>query len=149
MPPLTLRHVLTGKLLLGPLLALALLIPTPASADDDEAHPQIDAAEVAAARPLTEVIQRITDDYGGSLLAIDLEKEMIDGASVLVYEAKVLTPKGHMLILDYDARSLDLLRQRGIDDEGHAGRGPRHGLGHGRGQGGGHGWGRGRGREND
>lgn len=146
MPHFPIRTACPRRLRLAALLAALLLVPALPVAADDDAHGRIDAAEVASARPLTEVIQRVADDYGGSLLAIDLEKEAIEGASVLIYEAKVLTPKGHVLILAYDARSLELLRQKGLDDEGRERRGPGRRLGHGKGPGDGHGRGRGRGR---
>ncbi len=62
---------------------------------------------------LLKIINIIKKDYGGRLLEVELERERIGGARILVYEAKVLTPNGNVLKLYYDAKTAKLLKQKG------------------------------------
>jgi hypothetical protein len=47
------------------------------------------------------------------ILKVDLECKGHGTAAVWIYEAEILTPKGHVLELEYHTRTLDLLERRG------------------------------------
>lgn len=94
-------------------LILSVLAPAPlARADDrgrdDDALPR--AGDVVA---LEKLLDRIRQDFDGRVLEIEIEQEWRQGGRIWVYEAKLLTPKGHVLKLDYDAKSLELLELKG------------------------------------
>lgn len=95
--------------LLGAWLAAVALAP--AWGDDDE-----EAAEAALARgearPVRELLERVAGEFPGSVLKIELEDED-DGGITWVYEVKLLTPRGDVLELEYDAGSLELLEVEG------------------------------------
>ena len=87
-------------------------------ADDDDADLEraLQAGEIA---PLNALLARVREDYAGRLLQVELEHEDVDEGAGWVYEAKVLTPEGNVLKLEYDARSLELLEVRGHRGDGH------------------------------
>ena len=96
-------------------LALAVLIVSTlqlvqARADDADLERALQAGEIV---PLNDLLARIRKDFAGRLLQVELEQEDIAEGSGWVYEAKVLTPEGNVLKLEYDARSLELLEIRG------------------------------------
>jgi len=94
------------------LILTVLATPSSARADerirDNEAAPR--AGEVV---PLEELLARIREDFNGRILEVEIEQEWRQGGRIWVYEAKLLTPKGHVLKLEYDAKSLDLLELKG------------------------------------
>jgi len=105
-----------AALLAGALLAAAPLAP--AAGDHDE-HKAAEAALARGdARPVHELLQRVRSNFPGSVLKIELEREE-DGEVPWVYEVKLLTPRGDVLELDYDAASLELIGFEGRyrDDE--------------------------------
>ncbi len=75
---------------------------------DDDAAPK--AGEVV---PLEKLLTRIREDFNGHILEVEIEQEWRQGGRIWVYEAKLLTPKGHVLKLEYDAESLELLESKG------------------------------------
>jgi uncharacterized membrane protein YkoI len=97
--------------LIAAALALAIFGP-PAGADDVRDNPR-QSAEVGEIVPLEQLLSRIRQDYGGRVLKVELEAEDREGGARWVYEAKVLTPEGSVLKLEYDATSMELLEIRG------------------------------------
>lgn len=98
-------------------LAFCLILPglaatATARADDhdrgDDAAPR--AGEVV---PLEKLLARIHEDFNGRILEVEIEQEWRQGGRIWVYEAKLLTPRGHVLKLEYDAKSLQLLELKG------------------------------------
>lgn len=71
------------------------------------------------------LLERVREDFGGRVLKIELESESAGGARRWVYEAKLLTPQGHVIEAEYDATTLELLdfegerepRERGGEDD--------------------------------
>ena len=102
------RSLLTFLMLLFVGLYLA---GSPLEADEDEydVGAPLEAGEVM---PLDRLLARIRRDVGGRVLKVELERETDDGPGWL-YEAKVLTPEGHVLKLEYDAKTLELLEIKG------------------------------------
>ncbi len=111
------RH---ARRLLAPARAIlfaATLGITPVAADEDEADLEraLQAGQIA---PLNELLARVQEDFAGRLLQIELEQEEDEEVLRWVYEAKVLTPEGNVLNLEYDARSLELLEVKGYRAHG-------------------------------
>lgn len=109
----------------GTIVALSLMLSAPVAsswtradepARDDDRAPR--AGEVA---PLQALLARIREDFNGRILEVEIEQEWRPGGRIWVYEAKLLTPHGHVLKLDYDAKTLELL-----DWKGRQGRKRRH-----------------------
>ena len=84
----------------------------PARADDARHDPR-QPAEAGEIAPLEQLLARIRRDYGGRVLKVELEGGDREGEARWVYEAKVLTPEGSVLKLEYDAASMELLEIRG------------------------------------
>jgi uncharacterized membrane protein YkoI len=63
--------------------------------------------------PLDTLLARIGKDFPGRILKVDLECKGRGTAAVWIYEAEILTPKGHVLEVEYHTRTLDLLERRG------------------------------------
>lgn len=91
---------------------LSLAIASPAEADDDN-HGDQHPLEESEAAPLQQLLARIRQDFGARILQVELENETSGGKRRSVYEAKVLTPEGDVLKLEYDARTLELLALKG------------------------------------
>lgn len=91
---------------------LSLAIANPADADDDNHDDQHPLADSEAA-PLQQLLARIRQDFAATVLQVELENEASGGERRSVYEAKVLTPEGDVLKLEYDARTLELLALKG------------------------------------
>lgn len=83
--------------------------------------------DTAAAAPIGSLLERVRRDFEGDVLKVELETEdEIEGRTErLVYEVKILTPRGRVLELIYDARNLELLEVEGRED--HEGRHDRGG----------------------
>ncbi len=92
-----------AALALGALLATGLV-----RADDDEERER--PRDLA---PLAHLLAHIHGRYPGEVLKVELERERLGDLRLWIYEIKLLTPAGDVLKLSYDARSLELLRQRG------------------------------------
>lgn len=95
------------------LIALIFLIVTaPVDADDDhyDIRRSIESGEVVR---LERLLTHIQKDFGGRILEVELERENHAGDLSWVYEAKVLTPDGRVLKLEYDASTMQLLKLTG------------------------------------
>ena len=98
--------------------ALALLPSWPAPADDkDRAR---DAATSGRILPLAAIVERATSQFGGTVLDVEYEDEDDAGERAGqgsrdpgIYQVKLLTADGRVLKLDYDARTGELIRERG------------------------------------
>lgn len=100
--------------LIAIVLAAALtagVLAGPAAGDDEEplgGHPG--AVGVAS---FDDLLARVRADFPGRILEVELEDEDEGGAEAPVYEVKVLSADGHVLKLEYDAITLDLLEAKG------------------------------------
>lgn len=94
-------------------LTLALLGMTPLAGADEHARDDDAAPQAGEVVPLEDLLARIREDFDGSILKVELEQEWRRDGRVWVYEAKILTPKGDVMKLEYDAKSLELLEQKG------------------------------------
>lgn len=73
-------------------------------------HEALEAGQVV---PLEKLIERIRRDYPGRILKVGIEHESHGGVPTWVYEVKILTPDGHVLKLEFDAGSMELLELKG------------------------------------
>ncbi len=104
--------VLPLVLLVG--LSAAFTSRAGADEEDDAIHRAIEAGEIA---PLQSLFAEIRREYQGRILKVELEREWHGEGPIWVYEAKILTPRGHVLELEYDARSLELIEIEGRHDD--------------------------------
>jgi uncharacterized membrane protein YkoI len=87
-------------------------------ADEDEEHEAIQQAiEAGQIVPLRQLFGKIRREFQGRVLKVELERERHAGEPIWVYEAKILTPEGHVLELEYDAKSLELIEIEGWHDD--------------------------------
>lgn len=105
---LLLRLAVAGFLALAPGVALA-------GDDDERARAAIRAGEVV---PMVQVLTKVESLYEGEVLEVELEGEdddrRGDGKGVrFVYEVKLLTPRGNVLKLELDAKTLEVLKVKG------------------------------------
>ncbi len=98
--------------------ALLALVPTGATAGDDHerARRAFESGEIVGLR---QILSRVQTSYRGKILEIELEERPRDGKNPpWVYTVKVLTPQGHVIALELDAKTTRLLRARGRGAEG-------------------------------
>ncbi len=110
--------------LLGMAIGLAPVAP-PAGADEDgrEIRNAVEAGEVV---PLQDLLARIREEFQGRVVKVELERERRGGKKRKhrggkkrwIYEIKVLTPQGNVLKLEYDAKTMDLIKVRGRREPG-------------------------------
>lgn len=113
LPKLTTRWKRPTSALLIALIVVALGgAGSPLKADDDE-HDVEQGVEAGEVMPLDRLVARIGQEVGGRVLRVELERETDDDKPGWIYEAKVLTPEGHVLKLEYDAKTLELLEIKG------------------------------------
>ena len=75
-------------------------------ADHDRARAALQAGEIL---PLPAILDRVTYEFIGQVLEVELERE----GSRWVYEINLLAPDGQVLRLHYDARTTDLIGAHG------------------------------------
>ncbi len=63
--------------------------------------------EVASLRDLLAVVDKT---HQGRILEVEMEQENVDGKEMWVYEVKLLTRKGKVYELEYNAITLELLK---------------------------------------
>jgi len=93
--------------------ALLALAPTGATAGDDHerARRAFESGEIVG---LPRILNRVQSSYRGRILEIELEERRWDAQNPpWVYTVKVLTPQGHVIDLELDAKTTRLLRVRG------------------------------------
>ena len=94
--------------------AIALIIGLVASvpwavADEDEEIP----GNMEGVAPLRSLLAQVHEAYPGQVLEVELEREEYGKGDIWVYEIKLLTEKGRVLKLEYDAINLELLKIKG------------------------------------
>ena len=102
---------LLRRLLVAATIGLA--ITAFAARADDEHHEARQAVASGDVAPLERLLARIREEFGGQVLKVELEREDDEAKATWVYEAKVLTAEGSVLKLDYDAKTLELLKMKG------------------------------------
>ena len=106
------RKAIPGKQLITCLLVLmvsGVINPPRAAADRD---PGI-ADSMAEVVPLRELLAQVHEAYPGRVLEVELEREEYGRGEIWVYEVKLLTVRGSVLKLEYDAVDLKLLKLKG------------------------------------
>jgi len=112
--------ILRKFLALAAIAALLAVFAPPTMADDDDQETARQALQAGKIRPLMELLEKVESTYKGKILEVELESEETDasdGAEILVYEIKLLTPQGNIVKLSFDASNLDLLVVDGRDSE--------------------------------
>ena len=79
-------------------------------ADDDRESAPL-PGEVA---PLRELLALVQTKYPGRILEVELEQEEYGDKDIWIYEIKILTHKGRVYELEYDAATLELLESEGL-----------------------------------
>ena len=107
------RDRFTRRLLAVALIALVVLPLSVkvAVADDDEwrnLHRAVQAGEI---KPLSEIMDRLQQDWIGDVIDVDIEKE--DGA--ILYDIELLGPQGQVVEFEIDARTGEVLEIEGRD----------------------------------
>lgn len=105
------RHTPAPRAALAGLLAVLLMLCLPALADDgdrdqDEA---MRALQSGAVLPLRDILDHAGAQFRGEMLEAELEREN----SAWVYELEMMTPRGSVLKLWYDAADGTLIDGRG------------------------------------
>ena len=80
-----------------------------ALADEDEEI----ISNMEGVAPLRSLLAQMHETYPGQVLEVELEKEDYGKGDILIYEVKLLTKKGSVLKLEYDAINLELLKIKG------------------------------------
>lgn len=109
----TLRHGARVATDLAIILAILLSIAFPHAAARDEDREAYRAMETGEVKPISDLLTRIHAQFPGRILKIELEREESGRPKGWIYEAKVLTTRGSVLKLEYDAGTLELLAVKG------------------------------------
>ena len=80
-----------------------------AVADEDEEI----INDMEGVAPLRSLLAQVHEAYPGQVLEVELEREEYGKGDIWVYEIKLLTEKGRVLKLEYDAINLELLKIKG------------------------------------
>lgn len=80
-----------------------------AVAEEDEEN----ASNIEDVAPLRSLLAQLHETYPGQVLEVELEKEEYGKGDIWIYEIKLLTDKGSVLKLEYDAINLQLLKLKG------------------------------------
>ncbi len=91
-------------------LIVGLVASSPrAVANEDESF----TSSMKAVAPLRNLLADVHQAYPGQVLEVELEREDNGKKDIWVYEVKLLTEKGNVLKLEYDATNLELLKIKG------------------------------------
>lgn len=91
-------------------LIVGLILTTPWAVADEDEEIGDNVQEVA---PMRSLLAQVHETYPGQVLEVELEREQYGDGEILVYEIKLLTKKGRVLKLEYDAIDLKLLKMNG------------------------------------
>lgn len=64
-------------------------------------------------RPLSDIRQRVHEQFQGRIVAVDLQESGATGTPPWVYDLRVLTPEGRVLSVQMDAQDGEILGVRG------------------------------------
>ncbi len=70
----------------------------------------VDAPLPDEVAPLKDLLAVVEKNYQGRVLEVEMEQEDIDGEIIWAYEVKLLTRKGKVYELEYNAITLKLLK---------------------------------------
>ena len=101
------KRVLAVALVL--MVALAVGASWSVADDDRESTPK--PGEVA---PLKDLLALVQKKYPGQILEVELEQEEYGDKDIWIYEVKILTRRGRVYELEYDAATLELLDTEGL-----------------------------------
>lgn len=87
--------------------------PVGTAVADDRPRSSRAGPDAASVMPVSDLLARVRQDFGGEAIKVELERDGDDGAGVWVYEAKILTPDGRVLKAVYRARDLALVSWKG------------------------------------
>ena len=89
-------------------LLVCLGVSSPCAVADEEV-----ASNIEGVAPLRSLLAQLHETYPGQVLEVELEKEEYGKGDIWIYEVKLLTDKGRVLKLEYDAINLELLKLKG------------------------------------
>jgi uncharacterized membrane protein YkoI len=102
-----------GKVAVAVISLVSLLLILQAGAEVEAAGSAVPVDVV----PLRHLLGLVHQVYPGRVLGVELEQEEEGiGAGVWIYEVKMLTRRGRVYELKYDARTLELLGAEGVPD---------------------------------
>jgi uncharacterized membrane protein YkoI len=78
--------------------------------DEENFHKALEAHKIVS---LQQLLAHVHQNFHARILKVELEQERYRGQLRWVYEAKIMTPEGNVLELEYDANSLELLELEG------------------------------------
>lgn len=110
------KQPLPGRASVALLVALltAVAVSTHRAAADQEQAIVVAPEKVA---PLRSLLEQLSGSYPGRVLEVELEREEHGREDIWVYEVKLLTNRGRVLKLEYDAVSLELLEMEGKPED--------------------------------
>lgn len=89
------------------LMAACLLAATPARASGPDVPP-------AGVQPLAALLARVRADFGeAKIVKVEIEETQSQGVKIPAYEVKLFTPRGAIMKVLYDARTLERLSVQG------------------------------------
>ncbi len=91
-------------------LIVGLVASVPWTVADEDQEITNDMEGVA---PLRSLLAHVHEAYPGQVLEVELEREEYGKGDVWVYEVKLLTERGRVLKLEYNAVNLELLKIKG------------------------------------
>lgn len=102
------KRVLAVALVLMAALAVAASLSV---ADNDREH----APKPGEVAPLRDLLALVQKKYPGQILEVELEQEEYGDKDIWIYEVKMLTRRGRVYELEYDAATLELLDTEGLE----------------------------------
>ena len=102
-----------GAAVLGVALAAGLFVAAGtarADHEEDEIHRVLRAHKIVS---LQQLLAHVHRDFHARILKVELAQTRYRGQLRWIYEAKIMTPEGNVLEVEYDANSLELLELEG------------------------------------
>jgi len=94
-------------------LVIAAALPAAADSDHERARAAVEAGQIV---PLSRALAKVESLYRGEVLEVELEDDDHGdgkGGRSFMYEIKLLTPRGDVLELKLDAKTLDVVKVEG------------------------------------
>jgi hypothetical protein len=105
---LSVRRGISLACVLALMVGLVTSVPWTVADGDEEITNNIEGVA-----PLRSLLAQVHEAYPGQVLEVELERDDYGKGDVWVYELKLLTEKGRVLKLEYDAVNLELLKIKG------------------------------------